>query len=119
MKPVDPSTWRFGIPSDSIVRDAPEDGPAEASESYYGGRLVAESMDVSEREFILRACKAHAGLIERVSMLEEAVGKIDQTLRVPAAEYVPAIGDVFSIIDSLKSRLNGSRGWKEGESCRS
>ena len=115
MKPVDPATWRFGIPSDSIVRDAPEDGPPLASEPYYGGRLVAESMDVSEREFILRACKAHAGLVERVSMLEEAVSKIDLTLRVPAAEYVPAIGDVFTIIDSLKTSLNASRGWKDGE----
>jgi hypothetical protein len=31
--------------------------------------------------------------------LETALRQIDQTLRIPAAEYVPAIGDVFTIID--------------------
>jgi len=31
--------------------------------------------------------------------LREALEKIDKALRVPSAEYVPAIGDVFTIID--------------------
>lgn len=30
------------------------------------------------------------------------IERIDQTLRVPAAEYVPAIGDVFTLIDQFK-----------------
>ena len=37
----------------------------------------------------------------RIHELEQAIRKIDVTLRVPAAEYVPAIGDVFEIIDKL------------------
>jgi hypothetical protein len=32
---------------------------------------------------------------------EAAIREIDSTLRIPAAEYVPAIGDVFSIIDRV------------------
>lgn len=34
--------------------------------------------------------------------LRELVEAIDLTLRVPAAEYVPAIGDVFTLIDKAK-----------------
>ena len=34
------------------------------------------------------------------------IERIDQTLRVPAAEYVPAIGDVFTLIDNF--RRNGA-----------
>ena len=33
--------------------------------------------------------------------LRHLVNRIDETLRVPAAEYVPAIGDVFDLIDAL------------------
>jgi hypothetical protein len=35
--------------------------------------------------------------------LKIALEEIDNTLRVPAAEYVPAISDVFTIIDKLKT----------------
>lgn len=35
----------------------------------------------------------------RIDQLEAALTAIDHTLRIPAAEYVPAIGDVFTIID--------------------
>lgn len=31
----------------------------------------------------------------------EAIRKIDAMLRIPAAEYVPAIGDVFGVIDDV------------------
>lgn len=34
--------------------------------------------------------------------LRRVLDEIDQTLRVPAAEYVPAISDVFTIIDRVK-----------------
>ena len=37
-----------------------------------------------------------------VERLRAAIREIDHTLRVPAAEYVPAIGDAFTIIDRLK-----------------
>ncbi len=39
-------------------------------------------------------------LVEALELIE----RIDHTLRVPAAEYVPAIGDVFALIDEFKKR---------------
>jgi hypothetical protein len=36
------------------------------------------------------------------AQLVAAIHQIDQTLRVPAAEYVPAIGDVFTLIERLR-----------------
>lgn len=36
---------------------------------------------------------------ERINALEDLIRTIDSTLRVPAAEYVPAIQDVFELID--------------------
>lgn len=36
-----------------------------------------------------------------VRVLRHLVKRIDETLRVPAAEYVPAIRDVFDLIDAL------------------
>lgn len=36
-----------------------------------------------------------------IERLRAGLKEIDATLRVPAAEYVPAIGDVFSIIDGV------------------
>lgn len=35
----------------------------------------------------------------------EALDAIDKALTIPAAEYVPAIGDVFKIIDSVRPRI--------------
>lgn len=35
----------------------------------------------------------------------EALNAIDKALTIPAAEYVPAIGDVFKIIDSVRPRI--------------
>lgn len=55
--------------------------------------------------FIAKDDNEFAALIAQcreANRLREAIQKIDLTLRIPAAEYVPAIGDVFEIIDSLK-----------------
>ena len=47
--------------------------------------------------------QARANLAEnRIVELENAIKNIELTLTVPAAEYVPAIGDVFKIIADLK-----------------
>jgi hypothetical protein len=43
-----------------------------------------------------------ADLTERVHRLGSAINAIDMMLRVPAAEYVPAIQDAFAIIDRAK-----------------
>jgi hypothetical protein len=45
--------------------------------------------------------EAISALSARVAELEGGLRRIDAALRVPAAEYVPAIGDAFSIIDAL------------------
>lgn len=39
---------------------------------------------------------------EEAERLTNAIRRIDHTLRIPAAEYVPAIGEVFTIIDGLQ-----------------
>lgn len=46
--------------------------------------------------------KANRALDEQLAAMTKAIERIDETLRVPAAEYVPAIGDVFTIIDQIK-----------------
>jgi hypothetical protein len=43
----------------------------------------------------------------RVEKLEALIRDIDYTLRVPAAEYVPAIRDVFKLIDEWKKGGEG------------
>ena len=41
-------------------------------------------------------------MLQEIERLRAALKLIDETLRVPAAEYVPAIQDVFLIIDKVK-----------------
>jgi hypothetical protein len=41
-------------------------------------------------------------LVAEVVRLRQAIVQVDLTLRVPAAEYVPAISDAFTIIDQLE-----------------
>lgn len=40
-----------------------------------------------------------AGLVAEVERLKDALGRVSNVLQVPAAEYVPAIPDAWSIID--------------------
>ena len=57
------------------------------------------------RMLILSHERLRAELSGATILLDEltaAIRQIDQMLRVPAAEYVPAIGDVFALIDKLK-----------------
>jgi hypothetical protein len=42
-----------------------------------------------------------AGATVLMDEREAAIREIDATLRIEAAEYVPAIGDVFTIIDRI------------------
>ena len=42
-------------------------------------------------------------MMKRLAFAENTIRHIDMTLRVPAAEYVPAIQDVFIIIDQWKA----------------
>lgn len=47
---------------------------------------------------LLRPLSGGPTLVDAMALIE----RIDLTLRVPAAEYVPAIGDVFSLIDDFR-----------------
>lgn len=42
--------------------------------------------------------------LDEIERLRALVQRIDETLRVPAAEYVPAISDVFALIDASTIR---------------
>ena len=42
-------------------------------------------------------------MMRQLAFAENTIRHIDMTLRVPAAEYVPAIQDVFKIIDQWKA----------------
>lgn len=44
---------------------------------------------------------------EAVTMLRKALADVKHTLLIPAAEYVPAIPDAWSIIDEALARTNG------------
>lgn len=41
--------------------------------------------------------------------LLEALKRIDQALQIPAAEYVPAISDVFKMIDAAIAKATGEQ----------
>jgi hypothetical protein len=49
-------------------------------------------------------------LIAMVREMRGALDNVDQVLRVPAAEYVPAISDAFTVIDKTLARLNEMEG---------
>lgn len=43
-------------------------------------------------------------MAKEILVLRHLVARIDETLQVPAAEYVPAIKEVFDLIDALKTQ---------------
>ena len=66
---------------------------------------LANFASPSSVEECMRAMnRATAQLRDRVAALVVLVHQIDLTLRVPAAEYVPAISDVFTLIDGAGLR---------------
>ena len=44
-------------------------------------------------------------LKHKISIYEDSLSKINKTLIIPAAEFVPAIGDVFKIIDYTRREI--------------
>lgn len=69
--------------------------------------LLVENPKTGERRHIW-----YGGLSDHIAEIEQLkvelakandlIQEIDKTLRVPAAEYVPVIGDVFTLIDKAK-----------------
>ena len=90
-----PGPWR--------VSDAKsEDGEVMLmSEDNSFGRVLAffQHVDTGRREM-----QANAELCASAPAMLELIERIDQTLRVSAAEYVPAIGDVFKLIDEFRQQ---------------
>lgn len=54
-----------------------------------------------EQHAIVALATMHGGQAVEIARLRKCIGDIDHTLRVGAAEYVPAIRDVFTLIDAL------------------
>lgn len=85
---------------------------------HYVAKMASEDDDkavfireqrLKTRDYIVAACNDlplyEAALAERereIERLLSLIHQIDKTLMIPAAEYVPAIGDVFKLIDDAK-----------------
>lgn len=73
-----------------------------------------DKMNNDEKDMYIKAFQKTVKILEKDldilkkenEKLKEYISKIDAALMVPAAEYVPAIGEVFSIIDKVKEMNN-------------
>ena len=75
---------------------------AEATIAILRSAHVAALQDVQDVK------AENATLREHLQAAHLLVQRIDQALRVPAAEYVPAIHDVFALIDAMKGTGMGA-----------
>jgi len=62
---------------------------------------VATELRKLDKQFVHDRDNPFAKMATVVEAAILNVRDIDQTLRVPAAEYVPAIGDAFTLIDRM------------------
>lgn len=67
-----------------LVEELLEDGRPCSTEVFHFGPMTYDAIEA---------------MVRKVKQLRELVEKIDFALRVPSAECVPAIGDVFKMID--------------------
>lgn len=72
---------------------------------------VARTCDNCQRNYVVLFAKP---IDPDVARLRRVLLEIENTLRVPAAEYVPAIGDVFTIIDKARANGTGQPGDERG-----
>jgi len=56
-------------------------------------------INVKDATFILRMKNSWPGISKAFRTLLKGFQKVDNTIACPAAEYVPAIGDAFTVID--------------------
>ena len=97
---------------------------AEGLENYpvtYSSYAAAELRRLHEENLILTdSVQAKADRIDRLGKtverlhvvnqeLVKALKRIDQALQIPAAEYVPAISDVFKMIDAAINKATGEQ----------
>ena len=66
------------------------------------GREVRYLYDIAPSEIL--------SLIGQLEAAHNVIKEIDQMLQIPAAEYVPAISDVFTVIDKFLSTLEPKEG---------
>lgn len=71
-----------------------------ADETKYVPYVVAN--DIHDRYFSALPPETVLKLISAIQISKDGLTRIDEMLRVPAAEYVPAISDAFAVIDSAK-----------------
>ena len=72
-------------------------------------RDVAKQLRDLDSQFVHDRDNAFAKMATVVESAVLSVRDIDQTLRVDAAEYVPAIRDVFTLIDEMGLGLKQRR----------
>ena len=56
-------------------------------------------------QFIVTARAELLNLVSAVEVAIKSLDEIDKNLTIPAAEYVPAIGDCFKLIDNAKEKI--------------
>jgi hypothetical protein len=68
--------------------------------------MVGDNAQVeTDGEFIAASRNQREGELAALKVALEKLNELDQTLRVPAAEYVPAIADAFTIIDQAITQI--------------
>lgn len=88
----------FNKPNSSEKENQEWDRLRKVIEGYDLLGITLDKIEQLELELELKTIDANT-MMQKISRLEAVIKKIDLTLRVPAAEYVPAIQDVFQIID--------------------
>ncbi len=97
-------------PWEGTMMQAADTGPrliivAEDASDEGGAVEIAQVYTREEREFIAASRNQREGELAALKVALEKLNELDQTLRVPAAEYVPAIADAFTIIDQALAQI--------------
>lgn len=97
-----PTPWREAKVADGIIADTPverHDAEDPCVVQYYGGHLVAESMNTNDRRFILKACNSYDDLI---GTLEDCVDAL--------IEFIPHDHPYQKIINQARAALASTEG---------
>jgi hypothetical protein len=89
---------------DPFARATPLDAAERAALAEFDRRWFGTEPFSPDSLTAEEACRALTLALRDRAALLAALDRIDQTLRIPAAEYVPAIGDVFREIDRALGR---------------
>jgi hypothetical protein len=106
-----PVAWRW-----KRKIDPPADDPwlsdydprlAEPASAFVFVEPLYRAPALRDADTIAQLVKRAEAAEAEAATLREALERVNKTLTVPAAEYVPAIGDAFVIIDQALEKRNG------------